>query len=366
MSEITDKLYEKAGLLKIPLTGAFELLPLCNLKCKMCYVRKSAEEVAKEGGLMTGEFWVNCAEKAVREGMLYLLLTGGEPLLHPDFCDIYLQILNMGTCISVNTNGTLIDKENADWFGKYKPRRLNITLYAASEAGYQRCCRDASAYEKVIKGIELLKQKRVPIKFNASITPDNIDELEGIISLAKKYETPIEVETYMFPPVRRDNTMIGKNSRLTPDMAGYAMVRADCLMSEPEQFKKHAKMYSHFVPISEIDNYSDNQSCPEKVKCRAGKSSFWIDWQGRMSYCGMHDGETLDLLNLGFAQAWKKAVEDTGKIEYYSYCGACPNKLLCHSCIAMVHNETGTTDGRPEYICRMNESAAQYYREMTK
>lgn len=45
MGEITDRLWNKAGMMRLPLTGAFELSPVCNLHCKMCYVRKSTSEV---------------------------------------------------------------------------------------------------------------------------------------------------------------------------------------------------------------------------------------------------------------------------------------------------------------------------------
>ena len=51
---ISRRLWAKAGAERIPLTGAFELLPICNFACKMCYVRKSRAEVEKAGGLMDG------------------------------------------------------------------------------------------------------------------------------------------------------------------------------------------------------------------------------------------------------------------------------------------------------------------------
>ena len=360
MSDITDRLYEKAGKMRIPLTGAFELLPLCNLRCKMCYVRKDNDEAKKQGGILPGQFWVDCAKAATDKGLLYPLLTGGEPLLHPDFFDIYSKMLNMGLLISINTNGTLIDRKTSEYFEKHKPRRINLTLYGASEDSYYRCCGDGAAFEKVIRGIEFLKGKRVPVKFNASITEDNIDELEEIMNLSEKYDSPIQVATYMFPPMRRDESMVGTNNRLSPDMAGYAKVKADFLRGDIEAFKRHALAFSNFSPIREIQNAG---VVSEKMTCRGGKCSFWIDWKGNLSNCGMYMNSCVSLADKGFSEAWDMTVQKTDSLEYSSHCGKCPNKSLCHSCIAMVHNECGNTHGRPDYLCRMNEAAARYYQD---
>ena len=44
-SLLTKMLFQKSSIKKIPLSGTFELSPVCNFDCRMCYVRKSPEEV---------------------------------------------------------------------------------------------------------------------------------------------------------------------------------------------------------------------------------------------------------------------------------------------------------------------------------
>lgn len=62
--------------------GVLELLPLCNLNCDMCYVRMSREEMEEVGRLRTMEEWTKTAEDMMKAGTLFVLLTGGEPLLY--------------------------------------------------------------------------------------------------------------------------------------------------------------------------------------------------------------------------------------------------------------------------------------------
>ena len=88
MGAIQDRLWEKAVKHRFPLTAAFELLPNCNLQCKMCYVRKSMAEVNEMGGLLTTDEWLSYARQARDLGMLYPLLTGGEPFLRDDLQEL--------------------------------------------------------------------------------------------------------------------------------------------------------------------------------------------------------------------------------------------------------------------------------------
>ena len=123
---IEQQMFAMATEKKVPLYGVLELLPLCNLNCDMCYVRMSREEMEEVGRLRTMEEWTKTAEDMMRAGTLFVLLTGGEPLLYPHFRELYQKLRELGMIITINTNGTLIDEAWADFFAENKPRRINI------------------------------------------------------------------------------------------------------------------------------------------------------------------------------------------------------------------------------------------------
>ena len=82
-----------------------------------------------------------------------------------------------------------------------------------------------------------------------------------------------------------------------------------------------------------------------------------------MGNCGMYSSIKKSVIGEPFEKVWKDIVEETNKIRYSPVCTNCPNFHLCHSCIAMVYNESGNVNGRPEYLCRMNQAAAYYYQK---
>ena len=104
----------------------------------------------------------------------------------------------------------------------------------------------------------------------------------------------------------------------------------------------------------------------KEMACRAGRCSFWLDWQGNVGDCGMYSAVKYSLKEQNFKEIWEEIVKQTNEIEYSPVCTNCPNFRICHACIAMVFNECGNINGRPEYLCRLNEAAARYYQEFAK
>ena len=69
---ITEYLHRKASITKTPISGTFELLPLCNMDCKMCYIKMSKEKQESIARLRTNEEWIELAKKARERGSFEL------------------------------------------------------------------------------------------------------------------------------------------------------------------------------------------------------------------------------------------------------------------------------------------------------
>ena len=78
---ISTYLHQKGRRLGLPIAGNFELTARCNFNCPMCYVHMTEEQVKENGKELTAQQWLDIARAARDKGMIFVLLTGGEPLV---------------------------------------------------------------------------------------------------------------------------------------------------------------------------------------------------------------------------------------------------------------------------------------------
>lgn len=75
----------RAAAMHVPFAGTFELTPVCNMNCRMCYIHTSPKTMESQGRILTAEEWIKIASEARDNGLLYLLLTGAAAVCSPCF-----------------------------------------------------------------------------------------------------------------------------------------------------------------------------------------------------------------------------------------------------------------------------------------
>ena len=351
------RLVNKAKQTKNPINGSIELLPLCNMNCDMCYVRLSHAEMEAQGRLRSLEEWSQTAEEMKNTGTLFLLLTGGEPLLYPEFKQLYLKLKDMGFVITINTNGTLIDEAWADFFGEHKPRRINITLYGADDQAYRELCHYPGGFDKVIHAVKLLKERDVDVKLSSSLTRANQNDMVRIIGLGEELGIPVRVDTYMMPAVRERNRPYDEQSRLDPISA--ARIRIQALKQEmgKELFEEYVRKI-----VFEVEHILPEDR-PGKVHCLAGNCSFTINWQGYLRPCVVMSEPSVSVFEEGFEKAWQKVSDAVSAIRTSSVCNACKYRPICRTCCASALLEEGSYDAVPKYMCAYAKESYQLIQE---
>ena len=272
----------------------------------------------------------------------------------------------MGFLISINTNGSLIDEKAIEHFKQKPPRQINLTLYGANDETYERLCHTKGVFDRVNQAICSLKDAGIVLRLNCSLTPENEHDLEKMIHYAKEKELQMIVATYMFPPIRRDASSIGVNERFTPeDSAKYRLKTYGLQTNESEYQKYLKKILSGYAEPPGLD-----EGCIDpidgKVRCRAGKASFWITWDGWMTPCGMMPEPKVDLKNQSFAEVWKLVVNQTASLRLSGVCDKCKNRNICNPCAAMAYAETGQSTGIPKYLCQATVHMQKIAKETLK
>lgn len=351
-------LLDQAKRTRTPANGSIELLPLCNMNCDMCYVRLGREEMEAKGRLHTADEWLEIGRQMKDAGVLFLLLTGGEPFLYPDFRRLYLELRKMGMIITINTNGTLIDEDLAAFFGKYKPRRVNITLYGTDEETYDKLCHYPGGYEKTLRGIRLLREQGVDVKVGGSLARANQDDLDKLLDIGEELDIPVRVDTYMMPATRERDLPYNMQSRLNPEEAARARIHALKREMGPELFPQYVRQ-----SVERADHPEPAEAKPGYMSCMAGQCSFTINWQGEMRPCVILTEPAISVFEVGFKAAWKYIVEETHKILLNEKCSTCHMRHLCRTCAAGALLETGSYDGVPDYMCRYAGESLRILRE---
>lgn len=317
----------------------------------MCYVHMSEEEVRKAGKELTAKQWISIAEDAKNKGMIFVLLTGGEPFVRKDFFEIYEAMKSMGLLISINSNGSMLEGKVLEKLLNNPPFRMNISLYGGCNETYQRMC-GLPMYEKVLKNICTLKENGIDVRINLSITPYNCEDMEMIHNISEKYQIPVKASSYMYPPIRLEKEIVGYGNRLSPTDSARYSVLWDKLRFSEEEFQARAEAMKKFMSVEEKECAADIDA---GVRCRAGSTSFWMTWDGQMRPCGMMPGPTAYPLEVGFEKAWEELRRATKEIRQPAKCISCAKKEICGACAAVCVAETGEFDKVPEYMCQRTE-----------
>ena len=339
--------HSKGRKLGLPIAGNFELTARCNFNCPMCYVHMTDAQVEAAGKELTAQQWLDIACQAKDQGMIFALLTGGEPLMRKDFFEIYRGMKEMGILLSINSNGSMLRGEILERFLEDPPSRFNISLYGGSNETYANMC-GRPVYEQVKENIRALRKAGVDVSLNLSITPYNKADLPQIYADAVALDVNVRASSYMYPPIRLEDGSFGCGNRLSAEEAAKCAVEWDVLRFSAEEFALRAQNMANLVN-------TEREGCPvesgEGIHCRAGSTSFWVTWDGRMLPCGMMTEPEVYPLQTGFVAAWEQLRAATSAIRTPAQCVNCENKEVCGVCAAVCYTETGRFDGVPEYVC---------------
>ncbi|MEE8174869.1 MAG: radical SAM protein, partial [Dehalococcoidia bacterium] len=154
-----------------PRLVAWELTRGCNLYCAHC--RASASQGPHEGELTTAECF-SLIDDILEVGSPILILTGGEPLLRPDFFHIAEYATARGLRVVAGTNGTLITEDIAAKMTEVPISRLGISLDFPTPELQDRFRGSAGAFDAALKGIENARRYGIEVQINSTITKLNV------------------------------------------------------------------------------------------------------------------------------------------------------------------------------------------------
>jgi len=345
--EFSKRFHDNVLLQRIPIDGSIEVTARCNLRCVHCYINLPLNDRAARERELTYKEFRNIIDEIVDEGCLWLLFTGGEPFIRPDFFDIYTYAKKKGLLITLFTNGTLITEHIANHLAEWRPFNLEITLYGSTQETYEKITGIRGSYNRCMKGIELLLERKIPLKLKSVIMTLNKHEIWDM----KKYAEELEIG-FRFDPVlnlRVDGNQRPAEFRISPDEVIALDLADDMRMKEWQDF---------------CNNFRSPSQNPEYLyQCGAGKGTFHIDPYGKLSACMIAREPSFDLGKGSFRRGWKEFIPGVllQKWSSETHCKACELISLCGQCPGFAQLEYGDQEIQIEYLCQIAHMRAEAF-----
>ena len=344
--EFGRRFREKTAGKRVPLAGSLELTFRCNLRCVHCYLGDARHGSPEKEELSYPEI-CDLLDQIVDEGCLWLLLTGGEPLLRPDFRDIYSYAKRKGLLITLFTNGTLITREIADYLQQWRPFRVEISFYGRTKETYERVTGVPGSYERCMTSIELLLERGLPLRLKTMVMSLNKHEIWDI----RKYAAGLGVGFRFDPLINAglDGSPKPTELRITPeevvqfDLADdrrLAIWRDYCERVWGRPFDKR------YIFV-----------------CGAGIGRFHVDPYGELGICLMYRAESYDLRSGSFHKGWHDFIPQVRCQEPDGEYGCleCDLISICGQCPGWSQMEHGDSQTPVEYLCRVAHLRAEAF-----
>jgi heme d1 biosynthesis radical SAM protein NirJ len=157
----------------------WNLIRRCNLTCKHCYTTSTDINFPNE--LSTEEIYAVMDDlKAFKVPVL--ILSGGEPLLHPDIFSISRRAKDMGFYVALSTNGTKISADNIDEIADINYQYIGVSLDGIKDT-HDQFRRVKGSFDQALHGIHLCLEKGIKVGLRFTLTQDNHQDFPALLQL---------------------------------------------------------------------------------------------------------------------------------------------------------------------------------------
>jgi MoaA/NifB/PqqE/SkfB family radical SAM enzyme len=265
--------------------ASYELNLGCNYDCEHCYLGLKQ---------FKGLAWPDRERllRAFRDaGVVYLQLTGGEPLIDKHFPDVYRLAYELGMMLHVSTNGSRLHHPAIlDLLTAYRPYRVTVSVYGATEASYDGLTRRSGSFRKFQRGLAAAVEAGIPLRLNLVLTNTNAHEEAGMVALADRFG--LLHMTY---------------SNISPTIYGGGEVL-------PAQSVEHLRARKPFTG------------------CNAGHTFFHTDPHGRASICKVGRDPYVSLLDEGVEGLARLGAIADSLLLRTGGCSGCQLSGTCGTC----------------------------------
>lgn len=341
---------------------AWEMTRACNLACVHCRAAACAEP---EPDQLTFQESKALIDGIAKVGKPIFIMTGGEPLLRPDFFDLAKHAVKAGLRAVLATNGVLVDQDKAREIAVVGIPRVSISLDGPTAESHDGFRKVSGAFEASLRGIENLRSAGVGVQINTTLTRRNRDQLARIMKLAEDIGA-VAFHVFLLVPTGRARNMAGEE--MNPAEYEETLVEFYKL-GKTSKLETKATCAPQYYRILRQQAKSDGVEVTEQTfglnartrGCLGGLSFVFVSHKGELQPCGYFDVQAGSVRNSEFSDLWENA-ELFKNLRKFSLlegkCGKCNYLRFCGGCRARAYEHTGRYMSEEPY-CAYNPPALQ-------
>lgn len=187
---VTQNAWKKAR----PIQALFELTYRCNHLCTFCN-----NPLSRDGAELTREEAFAALQQLKDLGVLFLTLTGGEPLLRQDFWEIAEEGRRLRFALRLFSNAYLIDDAVADRLKELGFVEVSISIHGASPEVHEKLTRIPGSFQRVVDAVRRLRERDMRVVLKTPVTRLNENDLFRVKAIADEFGAFMQFDTTITP-----------------------------------------------------------------------------------------------------------------------------------------------------------------------
>lgn len=334
-----------------------ELTSKCNERCIHCYIPHEDKLYNIDDNL-----YYDTIKQLKDIGIISISLSGGEPMLHPNFLEFLKYAQDSDFYVKVFTNLTLLNEEIIKQM-KNNRTSVYVSLYSMNEVNHDAITQMKGSFNKTKSNILKLIENNIPVYINCPIMDYNKNDYNEVYKWAKDLNLEVRVDYDIM--ARCDYTTDNLKHRLKVEEMGEIV---HTILDNDENSKKQIASSSEFPSKSDADiNFNS-----ERRLCGACITCCCIDAKGNVYPCTGWNYNCGNLNETSLKYIWEKSpqmlyIRSLNRKDFKE-CIDCKDIDYCFMCMAKNANESKT--GNPleinNHFCdvaRMNRQVIENWRE---